>query len=373
MPIKKEAIIEAFDSVIDSVDVVFVTGGLGPTKDDRTKDTLCEYFNQKLIVHEETKEYISTLFLSQNRPLLETNVAQANILEKATAFANKRGTAPGMALSKKGTTFIFFPGIPEEMKYLFMEEVKPYLQEHFTLKKITHRTVIAFGVPESFLAEKIKDWENSLPKNISLAYLPSMFLIKLRLSSFSGEDVEGQIATKIAELKKIIPEHFLGEISLKMEENVVQLLKKQNLTLSVAESCTGGTLSQKLVSLSGVSQAYKGGVTAYSNEAKTALLKVEESLIKEHGAVSQEVAIEMAKGARTVFQTDCSIATTGIVGPNGGTKEKPVGTVWVCIDIKGKINTKCLSLRYDRGKNITFASQTALTFFYHILQSFTNE
>ncbi len=359
-----EHIMEALKNAEEKVDLVIFTGGLGPTKDDITKHTLCEYFNTKMVFHEPTFEHIKQRFKNRNIDLNKLNRDQALVPETCTVLPNKAGTAPGMWFEKNDTIFVSVPGVPFEMKYLVENEILPRLQNNGKTKAIFHKTVQTQGLPESMLAQRIENWENSLPKNIKLAYLPNPMSVRLRLSAMGSDlnELKRQVQDEIERLKQLIPDHIFGFDNETLAEVIGRILLENGLTLAVAESCTGGYISHLITSISGSSGWFKGGVTAYSNEIKQNLLGVSENSLHSYGAVSEQVVREMAEGARKKLHTDFAVATSGIAGPAGGTEEKPVGTVWIAIAGPGKTVAEKFVFGDNRERNIIRSSQTALQF-----------
>ncbi|MBK6282351.1 MAG: competence/damage-inducible protein A [Draconibacterium sp.] len=355
-------IMEALKKAEEKVDLVVMTGGLGPTKDDITKHTLCEYFNTTLVVHEPTFEHIKSRFTRLKIDMNKLNRDQALVPANCTVLPNMAGTAPGMWFEQNDTIFVSMPGVPFEMKYLVENELFPRLHNNGKTKAIYHKTVLTQGLPESMLAEKIENWENSLPKNIKLAYLPSPLAVRLRLSAMgnSKSELETLVEDEIQKLLQIIPNNIFGYNNETMAEVIGRLLISKNQKLAVAESCTGGYISHLITSVPGCSDFYNGSVTAYSNQVKENILGVSHKILNEFGAVSEQVAKEMAVGARKVLKADFAVATTGIAGPGGGTEEKPVGTIWIAV--AGEKNVIALKFVFgdNRERNILRSSQTAL-------------
>ena len=357
-----EHIKEALKKAEDKVDLVILTGGLGPTKDDITKHALCEYFNTGMVFHEPTFEHIKQRFKNRNIDLNKLNRDQALIPEACTVLPNKAGTAPGMWFEKNETIFVSVPGVPFEMKHLVEYEILPRLQNNGKTKAIFHKTVQTQGLPESMLAERIENWETSMPKNIKLAYLPNPMSVRLRLSAIGNNlnELKEQVQNEIERLKQIIPDHIFGFDNETLAEVIGRILLEKGQTLAVAESCTGGYISHLITSVSGSSGWYKGGVTAYSNEIKQNILGVSLELLEKYGAVSEQVIREMAEGVRRKMNADFSVATSGIAGPTGGTEEKPVGTVWIAIASPDKTIAEKFVFGDNRERNIIRSSQTAL-------------
>ena len=356
-------IMRAIKSAEEHADLVVITGGLGPTKDDITKHTLCEYFNTELVFHEPTLKTIYERFKHRGIDMNKMNRDQAMLPESCTILSNKMGTAPGMWFEKNDTIFVSMPGVPFEMKYLVEFELLPRLRNTGRTKAIFHKTVLTQGVPESMLAERIADWEDALPSHIKLAYLPNPMAVRLRLSAI-GDNVEvlkSDVESEIEKLQKIIPEAIFGYNTETMSEVIGRQLVLQNKKLAVAESCTGGYISHLITSVSGSSAYYNGSVTSYSNEMKEQLLGVRRENLEKYGAVSEQVAREMVEGVKRVMNADYAVATTGIAGPEGGTEEKPVGTVWIAVSGPEKTFVKKYTFVGDqRDRNIVRSGQTAL-------------
>ena len=355
-------IMEALKNAEEKVDLVIMTGGLGPTKDDITKKSLCEYFNTKLVLHEPSFQHIKERFTRLNIDMNKLNRDQALVPESCVVLPNDEGTAPGLWLEKNNTIFISLPGVPFEMKYLVEFEVFPRLLKSGKTKAIYHKTVLTQGIPESMLAEKIENWENELPGNVKLAYLPSPMAVRLRLSAMGTDKsvLETLVETEIEKLKLIIPAYIFGYNNETMAEVIGRILKQNGKTLSVTESCTGGYISHLITSVAGSSKFYNGSVTAYSNQVKEQILGVSHKTVLEFGAVSEQVAREMAIGARQVLNSDFAVATTGIAGPDGGTDEKPVGTIWIAVAGEDKVIARKYVFGNNRERNILRSSQTAL-------------
>ena len=359
---ERTQIMEALDKAAEKVDLVLITGGLGPTKDDITKNTLCEYFQTELVFHEPTLEHIKDRFKLRNIDINKLNHDQAMIPKNCTVLFNKVGTAPGMWFEKNDTIFVSVPGVPFEMQYLVEFEIIPRLIKTGRTKAIVHKTVLTQGVPESMLAMKLEEWEDALPENVKLAYLPNSMSVRLRLSAIGNDKtvLEQIVEKEIQKLQKLIPKDIYGYDNETMAEVIGRLLKGQNKKLAIAESCTGGYISHQITSVSGCSEYYQGSVTTYSNEAKQNLLGVKAETLVKFGAVSEEVAREMAEGAKKVLNADYSVATTGIAGPTGGTEEKPVGTVWIAVSAPNKTIAKKFVFGNNRERNIIRSGQTAL-------------
>lgn len=359
----KEEIIQSITEAQARVDLVILTGGLGPTKDDITKFTLCEYFNTELIVYPEIEKYVREIFEKRNRPILDVNLKQAELPKDCVIIPNKIGTASGMWFERFGKVVVSMPGVPYEMKYLMQNGVLSKIQETFDTSTVLHKTVMTTGAGESFLADKIKDWEDSLgSEEIHIAYLPSSGIVKIRLTMVSENRSAAQekIDRKVMELLQIIPNYIYGFDDLPLEKAVGDLLLENHLTVSTAESCTGGYLAHLITSIPGSSSYYFGSVLSYANEIKQQELGVQQSDLDSYGAVSQQVVEQMASAVRLKMNTDFGIATSGVAGPDGGSEEKPVGMVWIAVASKVGVIAKCFHFENDRGRNIQRASIAAL-------------
>ncbi|HWY97787.1 MAG TPA: competence/damage-inducible protein A [Bacteroidia bacterium] len=359
----REHILTALREASQRADIILITGGLGPTRDDITKHTLCEYFNTKLRLDESILVDVTNIFKKFGREVTEINRKQAEVPENCIPLHNKTGTAPGMWFDVNGKIYASMPGVPFEMKALMTEEIIPRLKKKFTLPVIIHKNVLTQGIGESALAEKIVDWEDSLAKEeIKLAYLPSPSVVRLRLS-INGKDVNilnERIARKVAELQKLVGQFIYGYDDETLEGNIGKLLKEKKQTLSTAESCTGGFIAHKIVSIPGSSDYFKGGIISYANEVKINELEVSKETLDKLGAVSQEVVEQMAIGVRKKLNTDYSIAVSGIAGPDGGTSDKPVGTVWIAIATPTQVFSKKYQFAGNRERNIIVTGLTAL-------------
>ncbi|MEI8226408.1 MAG: competence/damage-inducible protein A [Bacteroidota bacterium] len=359
---RREDIIYALHEAAGKTDVVLITGGLGPTTDDITKQTLCEFFNTRLVTDDEVLRMIEGMMSRRNLPMNENNRRQAEVPESCRVLKNATGTAPGMWFEKDGTIFISMPGVPYEMKHIMTEHVLPELNKLFTSQIIIHRNIMTYGTFEAKLAEMLTGFEAGLPGNIKLAYLPASGVIKLRLTGTGTEHgaLLNLINQQVDNLYSIIPEFIYGENEESLEMVIGKLLKEKNITVSTAESCTGGEIAHMLTSVPGSSAYYKGTVVAYANSVKTQLLGVQKDIIDKNGAVSEKVVQEMANGARNLFKTEFTVATTGIAGPDGGTEAKPVGTVWIAVASEKGIVTEKRVFGNDRITNIKRFSLAAL-------------
>jgi nicotinamide-nucleotide amidase len=359
----KEAIQQSLINAKNHVDIVLMSGGLGPTKDDITKKVLAEYFESDFYFHEEAYQHIKDLFASRGFKISEVNKNQAYLPTKARAIPNRNGTAYGMWFEKDGLVVVSMPGVPFEMKTMMEREVIPRLAERFNPPKYFQKTIMTTGVGESMLAEMIEEEENNLPENIKLAYLPRPGLVRLRLSA-RGQDeqvVQTQVQEQVDKIvEKLGSKIVFGYDDQSLEEAVAQMLIQKKTTVSTAESCTGGTIAQMLTSTPGSSQYFYGGVVSYSNDAKMEVLGVNAEDIEKYGAVSEQVVRQMAEGAKEKFHTDYAMATSGIAGPDGGTPDKPVGFTWIAV--AGPDKTIAMSFQFGehRGRNITRSALTAL-------------
>lgn len=331
----RDHILETLKHLQNQVELVVITGGLGPTKDDITKKTLCDYFEDELVVNEQVLAHVTELIEGfYKRPISQINKDQALVPSKATVLHNKVGTAPGMWLKKENTVFVSLPGVPYEMKYLIENEVVPKVVREYKRPFIIHKTVLTYGQGESLVAERIEAWENNLPEFIKLAYLPSPGRVRLRLSARGTDEqvLQNAIEENVDSLSKIIGDIIVGyDENETLEVILGRLLTKNKMTVSTAESCTGGKIAQLLTSIPGSSAYFKGGVVSYATEVKTEILKVPQELIEKYSVVSREVAIEMALGAQKLLQTDYAIATTGNAGPEKGYSPAEVGTVFIAL------------------------------------------
>lgn len=352
----------ALDEETKQAHIILITGGLGPTADDITKPLLCEYFGGKLVIDDAALENVTTIFEKMlKRPMIERNRKQAEVPDVCTVIQNKRGTAPGMWFQKEGRIYISMPGVPHEMKGMMTDYVLPRLPEIFELPKVEHRTLLTAGIGEAFLAERIQKFEEALPANIKLAYLPNYGMVRLRLTA-TGEDeaIKADIEKYFQELQQQVEDVMVINEDATIEEAIGKLLVQKGKTLSTAESCTGGYISHLITSISGSSKYFLGSVVSYDNSIKEDLLGVSTEMLNTHGAVSEETVLEMVRGVRSVMKTDYAIAVSGIMGPTGGTETKPVGTVWVAVAGDDRTVTKKYQLRFDRRRNIEMTAAYAL-------------
>ena len=359
-------IVDTLDRALSQSEVIIITGGLGPTKDDITKHTLCEYFNSTLRYDEVEAEHIRTMLATRNIAFNDLNRGQAMVPECCTVLHNAHGTAPGMWFENDGHVVISLPGVPFEMQHLIDEEVMPRLAAHFELREIVHRTMITFGIAESILAERISAWEEALPEYLHLAYLPAPNIVRLRLSAYEveGKEVSREIDSQFEKLHTIIPDNIAGFEDASVEELVHHILINKGETLAVAESCTGGAIASKFTAQAGASAYFLCGVVSYSNESKCNVLGVQMSDIAQYGAVSEQVAKAMAQGAKVISGANFAVSTTGIAGPTGGSAEKPVGTVWIGIATPTKSYAVLKNCGTDRSQIISRATAYAIAMLY---------
>lgn len=353
---------KALDNALQNATVVLITGGLGPTRDDKTKQSLAEYFNTRLEINQEVLERITKRITSRGYEVNELNRQQAALPLKCEVLVNNYGTASGMLFRKDQKIVVSMPGVPFEMKGIMEESVLPFLQKLSSNRIIVHKTLVIQGHSEAGLAELVTNWEDNLPEDIKLAYLPSPGRIRLRFSA-SGtnrELIEQKIQKQINLLEQLIPGSIVNYAGENIEKTIGQLLLGQKATLSTAESCTGGNIAHMITSVPGSSAYFKGSIIAYSNHVKEEILNVSKESLIHYGAVSQEVVEEMAVGAMKLLKTDYGIATSGIAGPGGGTQEKPVGTVWIAVASNSGIKSKLLHMGNDRLRTIQRSSLEAL-------------
>lgn len=368
-PIRKTSVGDQADAILTSLteahqraDVIILTGGLGPTKDDITKKTLCQYFGVGLAINEDALAFVTDFFAKRGREMTELNRQQAALPTNATYLKNWWGTAPGMWFEHENRVYVSLPGVPFEMKNLMTNAVLPQLQAYFQTPVIKHKIIRTVGIGESFLAERIADWEDTLPPHIRLAYLPHFGQVKLRLTATGTDEavLNHELAEQVSAVMPLIAKHVFGYDADELETVVGTLLKARSLTLGIAESCTGGYVSSRITSVPGSSAYFQGSVVSYSNALKTSLLGVDVDTLTQFGAVSEPTVTQMAEGVRKALGTEVGMATTGIAGPDGGTADKPVGTVWIAVSTPQRTVTKLLKLGQYRDQNIQLTTTYVL-------------
>lgn len=360
----KNHILKTLHEVQNNFDVVVITGGLGPTKDDITKKTFCDYFDDVLVQNDAVLDQVKSIIEGfYKKPITQLNIEQALVPSKSKVLFNKMGTAPGMLMEHQNTVFVSLPGVPYEMKYLIDNEVIPYLVEKFERPYIVHKTLMTYGRGESLIAEQIEDWETNLPSFIKLAYLPSPGKVRLRLTA-RGTDETVLIDSVLIEIEKLKP--LIGDIIVGYDEEetievvLTRTLSEKHLTLATAESCTGGKIAQLISSVPGASTCFNGGIVAYSNQIKIDVLKVNSDTIRQFSVVSNEVAKEMALNCKSIFNTDYAIATTGNAGPTKGNSEAEIGTVFIAIATPNEVFVEEFNFGQPREKVIDRAVNKAL-------------
>lgn len=354
---------QALDEESKQASIVLITGGLGPTADDITKPLLCQYFKGNMVVHQPTLDHITYIFEHiLKRPMIERNAKQAEVPDVCTVLKNERGTAPGMLFTKDNTVFIAMPGVPHEMKWITNNHVIPYIQTHFQTGAVAHRTLLTAGIGESFLAELIKDFEESLPQQIKLAYLPNYGMVRLRLTGWMEDKLalDELLDSLFNKLKIKVQDYLVIDEDQPMEVAIGKLLVAKKQTVATAESCTGGYIAHLLSIHPGSSVFFKGSIVSYANEIKGTLLGVPKEIMETVGVVSEPTVIQMAKAARISLNTDYAIAVSGIMGPGGATNEKPVGLVWVAVANAEKVIAQSFNFRFDRRRNIELTATNAL-------------
>jgi nicotinamide-nucleotide amidase len=368
----REHILTALAEARNRADIILITGGLGPTKDDITKKTLAEYFGVGLIENKEALENVEKIFKRLRGPLtelLDVNKQQALVPENCEVIINQNGTAPGMWFNKDGKVYISMPGVPHEMMYMMEEAVIPKLNSTFKLPFIVHKTILTAGEGESYLAEKIADIENSLPPYIKLAYLPKLGQVRLRLSAYGDDQtlLNNQVNEYAAKITERVGNSVIAQQDISLEKAILNLMAEKELTLSTAESCTGGYIAHLITQHPGSSKVYFGGAVSYSYELKESILGVKNETLWQYGAVSKETVTEMVQGALLNFRSDYAIAVTGIAGPDGGTPDKPVGTVWIGVANADKTVTKKFQFGNKRLQNIERTAIAALNMLHRLL------
>ncbi len=357
-----EAILQILHEARQRADVIIITGGLGPTKDDITKKTLCEYFGVGMVRNPDALALVTDFFEKRGREITEINRGQADLPANAVYLQNDWGTAPGMWFEQDNTVYVSLPGVPFEMKHLMSNRVLPKLTERFDPPIIKHKMIRTVGIGESFLAERIADWEDNLPSHIKLAYLPHFGQVRLRLTATGTDEptLDRELANEVAKVMPLISKHVYGYDADELETVIGQLLTEKKLTLATAESCTGGYVASRITSVPGSSAYFLGSIVSYSNDVKINQLGVSAETIQQGGAVSEAVITQMAEGVRTVLNADIGIATSGIAGPGGGTPDKPVGTVWIAVSTDQRTVTRLLKLGPYRDQNIQLTTTYVL-------------
>ncbi len=358
----EEEILRGLKEAESRADIILITGGLGPTKDDLTKPTMAKYFDSEIALHQVALQELQTLFNSIGRELTAINRKQAELPVKCEMISNKLGTAPGMWFHERGKVFVSMPGVPYEMKAMITNFIIPKLVETFNTDLIHHKVIRTIGIGESWLSEMIEQWESNLPAHVKLAYLPSPGEVKLRLTA-TGTDkkqLEADVEEQINLVMPVIEKYVFGYNNETIQSAIGKMLIERQLTIATAESCTGGYVAHQITSVPGSSAYFQGSVIAYDNIIKENILNVDKSLMIEHGAVSEQTALEMAKNVRVKMGTDIGIATTGIAGPGGGTDEKPVGTIWIAYADETTAVAKKLQLSKTRDLNIKLTSVNLL-------------
>jgi len=355
-------ILHSFKEAQAGAELVLITGGLGPTNDDITKASLANFFNVSMEINDQALEELTALFKHWGREVTETNREQAMLPANCEMISNTLGSAPGMWFDENNTVFISMPGVPHEMKKMMEDTIIPRIEKRFRTPHIFHKIIRTTGIGESWLSDKITQWEAQLPDHIKLAYLPSVMEVKLRLTASGDkkEELQADVAIEVGKLKPLIEKYIFGFDSDSLEDVVGKILKKKKLTVSTAESCTGGYLGHMITRVPGSSHYFLGGIVSYDNTVKSSVLGVDEAIITKYGAVSKETAMAMASSVRSKFKSDIGLSTTGVAGPSGGTKEKPVGTVWIGLADHTATIAKRFSLSKERMINIQASAKIAL-------------
>lgn len=358
----KEVILAILKEAASRSDIILITGGLGPTNDDLTKPTLVEYFSTQLTHHPKTLKHIQNLFSKARREMTDLDMQQAYLPKNCTPITNAYGTAPGMWFEEGEKLFVSMPGVPRQMKQMMTDSILPKLKEKVNDEIIFHKIIRTVGIRESILAKKIKEWENTLPEDITLAYLPTMSMVKLRLTAKGSNRV--QVKRRVTEeAEKILPlieKYVYGYDDDELPEMVGRILKSKEKKLATAESCTGGYLSHLITSVQGSSEWFQGGIVSYANLLKREQLHVSKRILREHGAVSEQVVLTMAENVRKFLHVDVGISISGIAGPDGGSEKNPVGTVWIGFSDEKKTTAQKFHFNNDRITNIKYSAIAAL-------------
>jgi nicotinamide-nucleotide amidase len=372
---KAQEILTTVEYSINMADVIIITGGLGPTKDDITKHTLASYFDTELEIHQPTLDKITAYFSMRKRPMIESNIQQAALPKNCTILTNNYGTAAGMWFEKNGKIVISLPGVPYEMKGIMSEEVFPRMKERFQLNSMYHKTILTQGIGESFLAEQLTDWESRVrAEGFGLAYLPSPGIVKLRISSPNGEQDKAIIEDYLSELKNTLPEAVFGYENETLPEIIGKILRENNLKIGTVESCTSGLLANQIVSVSGASDYFEGSLLTYSYKLKEEILGISKTTLRENGAVSEIVALQMAEKGLEKLDVDICLSTTGIAGPLGGTDDKPVGLVWIGLATKNGVKARKFQFGDNRERNLQMTVLSALNWLrYELLTDFKTD
>lgn len=359
---RREEIVDAVEESMAKSELTIITGGLGPTKDDITKRVLAEIFDSPMVCDKATYERVERMMARRGIAFNDLNKGQAMVPECCTVLANHKGTAPGMWFEREGRVVVSLPGVPFEMEALMIEAVLPRVREHFALSSVVHRTAITYGLAESMMAERIAEWEDALPPHLHLAYLPSPSQLRLRLSAYDveREQAEREIDEQFERLMPLLGDLFVGWGDTTVQSAVAELLLQRGETLSSAESCTGGVVASKFTAMSGASAYFMGGVVSYDNSVKEGVLGVSRESLEQYGAVSEQVARQMAEGVRRLCGTTYGISTTGVAGPTGGTPDKPVGTVWMAVATPTRTIAKCVQHGKIRAVNIERAATAVI-------------
>lgn len=366
----RKHILEALQAASARAGLIILTGGLGPTKDDITKKTLAEYFNTGMRLNEAALDNVKRIFARYKAPLLDVNISQAEVPENCVVLQNKNGTAPGMWFDHEQKIYVSLPGVPFEMMYLMEEEVIPRIKNRFRLPFIIHHTLLTSGIGESFLAKTIAFVEDALPPYIKLAYLPKLGLVRLRLSAYGDnkEQLQQEIKYYAAQIVALIPEFLVVEEDKPLEKAILDYMEERRLTLSTAESCTGGYIAHQITKHPGSSKVFIGGAVSYSNDLKRMMLGVSDETLISYGAVSEQTVTEMVLGALKNFKSDYAIAVSGIAGPDGGTADKPVGAIWIAVAYQNKTVAKKFQFSNKRIQNIERSAVQAFTMLYKLLK-----